>query len=256
MIASLGMYDRAETAPALDRYWDAIRDGFRARGIAAPDALTHGDGAYWPTWQSPGLVFSQTCGLPYRAQLHHTVDLIGTPDNGLEGCPPGYYRSAFVVRADEVRSDPTAFSGAAFALSEGQSQSGWGSAQAWFGARGLTLRPVLETGSHRQSASSVLEGQVDFAVIDAVTWSLLCEHDEWTSGLRVIGYTDPTPSLPYITAKGGDTEGMFAAIAQAIVDVGISDRTTLRLYGLAALTHDDYMAVPIAQAPKLDLAAG
>ena len=26
MIASLGMYDRAETAPALDRFWAAIRD--------------------------------------------------------------------------------------------------------------------------------------------------------------------------------------------------------------------------------------
>lgn len=249
MIASLGMYDRAETAPALDRYWAAIRDGYRSRGLAAPDALTRGDSAYWPAWQSPDLVFSQTCGLPYRAGLHTSVDLIGTPDNGLEGCAPGHYRSAFVIREGEARQTPEEYSGAAFALNEQQSQSGWAAAQAWFGARGLTLRPVLETGSHRQSALSVLEGRVDFAVIDAVTWSLLCEHDDWTVGLRVIGHTDPTPSLPYITAKGGDTQAMFEAVTEAIAAIGAADRATLRLQGVVRLPHASYMALPIAAAP-------
>ena len=64
MIASLGMYDRTETAAANDRLWAGIRDGLRARGIAAPEALTRGDGAYWPAWQAPDLVLSQTCGFP------------------------------------------------------------------------------------------------------------------------------------------------------------------------------------------------
>ena len=77
MIASLGMYDRAEAQPANDRFWALIRDGMRARGLAAPDSLTRGAGAYWDAWQSPDLILSQTCGFPYRAKLHDKVTLIG-----------------------------------------------------------------------------------------------------------------------------------------------------------------------------------
>ncbi len=249
MIASLGMYDRPETAPVLDRYWAAIRDGLRARDLAAPDSLTRGDDAYWPAWEAPDLVFSQTCGLPYRARLHENVALIGTPDNGLEDCPPGHYRSVFLSRADDARQTPDAFAGAPFALSEAMSQSGWCAPLAWFGARGLRLWPKLETGSHRQSALAVLHGAVDFVAIDAVTWSLLCEHDPWTAGLRVIGHTEPTPSLPYITAAGGDAQTMCDAVAEAIESIGPADRAALRLKGVVRLPHATYMAVPICAAP-------
>ena len=99
MIASLAMYDRAEAQPANDRLWGLIRDGLRRSGGAAPDRLTRGDGAYWPAWEAPDLVLSQTCGYPFRARLIGTVTLIGTPDYGVTGCPPGHYcsRSESVV---------------------------------------------------------------------------------------------------------------------------------------------------------------
>lgn len=251
MIASLGMYDRVGTHAALDRYWAAIRDGFRAAGIAAPDALTRGADAYWPAWQSPGLVFSQTCGLPYRADLHPTVDIIGTPDNRIDGCAPGHYRSNFVKRADDPRTTPQAFSGARFAFNEASSQSGWGSTVAWFGDRTLDLCPVLESGSHHQSALAVLQGRADFAAIDALTWALLCEHEDWTDGLTVIGHTDPTPALPYITAKGSDRSAMFNAIAAAIDAIGAQDRATLGIHGIVHIPHETYLAVPIPAAPVL-----
>jgi len=93
MIASLGMYDRPETMAANDRLWALVRDGLRARGIAAPEALTRGAGAYWQAWEDPALVLSQTCGFPYRAKLHGKVTLVASPDYGLQGCPPGYYCS-------------------------------------------------------------------------------------------------------------------------------------------------------------------
>ena len=64
MIASLGMYDRAETSAANDRFWALIRDNLRDAGESAPDALTRGADAYWTAWQSPELSFSQTCGVP------------------------------------------------------------------------------------------------------------------------------------------------------------------------------------------------
>ena len=89
MIAALGMYDRPETAAANDALWALIRDGLRARGMDAPEVLTRGAGAYWPAWESPDMLLSQTCGLPFRARLHEKVTLIGTPDYGVEGCALG-----------------------------------------------------------------------------------------------------------------------------------------------------------------------
>ena len=86
MIASLGMYDRAETHAANDRLWAGICDRLRGAGVAAPQSLTRGEGAYWPAWQSPELIFSQTCGFPFRARLQGRVQLVGTPDFGVEGC--------------------------------------------------------------------------------------------------------------------------------------------------------------------------
>ena len=115
MIASLGMYELAGMAPANDRLWALIRDGLRSRGIAAPAALTRGEAAYWPAWTAADLVLSQTCGYPYRARLHDRVTYIGTPEYGVDGCPPGHYRSVFVARRDDPRQTLADFDGAAFA---------------------------------------------------------------------------------------------------------------------------------------------
>ena len=131
MIASLGMYDRAETAQANDNLWGLIRDRLRAEGHQAPDTLTRGSGAYWPAWEAPDLVFSQTCGFPYRARLHGTVTLIGTPDYGVAECPPGHYCSVFVARTDDDRGPLSAYSGAAFAFNDDLSQSGWAAVKKW-----------------------------------------------------------------------------------------------------------------------------
>ena len=93
MIASLSMYDRPETAAANDRLWGRIREilGF---GPAQLDRETPD----WDAWLDEGLLLSQTCGLPYRSRLHDKVQLIATPDYGLDGAAPGYYYSVFVAR--------------------------------------------------------------------------------------------------------------------------------------------------------------
>ena len=93
MIASLGMYDRAETAGPNDRFWAQIAMALRAQGLTAPEVLTRGPAAYWPAWEAPSLVLSQTCGFPFRARLRDRVALVATPDYGIEGCPAGYYAS-------------------------------------------------------------------------------------------------------------------------------------------------------------------
>lgn len=251
MIASLGMYDRAETRAANDRLWAGIRDGLRAARIAAPDALTRGEHAYWDAWTSPELVFSQTCGFPYRARLQGQVTLIGTPDYGLPGCPPGHYNSVFVAREADSRQELAAFSGARFAFNEGLSQSGWAAPQNHAAALGLHFPPTLQTGGHRLSALAVSEGRADLAAIDALTWEMLTRHEPWTATLKEVGRTaPPTPVLPFIAAKGADAAVYFQVISQAIAALSPDDRVTLHLKGLVHIPAEDYLAVPTPASPE------
>lgn len=250
MIATLPMYDRAELAPATDRYWAAIRDGLRAAGMAAPDALSPGADDLWPLWTAPDLVLAQTCGLPYRTRLHGKVTLVGTPDFALAGCPPGYYCSVLVARADDMRS----FEGLAagrLAYNDALSQSGWAAAHSHLAGLGLALRPTLCCGGHRRSAQAVAEGRADLAAIDAVTWRLMQRHDGGlTDTLREVARTAPTPGLPYITALGHDPAVLFAAIAAALAGLADDDRQALGLRGLVMIPAAAYLALPIPPPPE------
>lgn len=247
--ASLPMYDRPELRAETDRYWALIRAGLMARGIAAPEVLRRGDAVLMPQWESADLILSQTCGFPYRARLHGHVELVGTPDFGNEGCAPGYYRSILIARADDPRGSFAAFDGAALAYNDGLSQSGWAAPINHATAAGLRLRPGVETGSHRASAHAVAEGRADLAAIDALTWTLLCEFEDM-SGLKVIGATDPTPALPYVTAKGRDAAAIRAAVAEAIAALAPEDRARLRLRGIVEIPSSAYLAVPIPPSPE------
>jgi ABC-type phosphate/phosphonate transport system substrate-binding protein len=241
MIASLPMYDVAGTMAANDRLWAAIRDGLRAAGLPAPDALTRGAETLWPQWTAPDLILSQTCGMPYRTRLHGHVTLIGTPDYGVEGCPPGYYRSVFVVRTHDPRTDLAAFDGAAMAYNEDTSQSGWSAPLTHAAQRGLRLRPALRTGGHRLSLIAVAEGRAEIAALDAVSWRLFSTAMAEARAVRVIAMTDPTPGLPLIAAAGADQPRLFRIITAAIT---AADRAATGLRGLVAIPADAYLAVP------------
>lgn len=249
MIASLGMYDRAETAAANDRFWAALRDGLRARGVRAPDHLTRGEGAYWSAWQSPDLVLSQTCGFPYRARLHDKVTLVATPDYGLPDCPAGYYSSVFVARADDPRTLPE-FREARFAYNEALSQSGWAAPQNHAATMGFHFAPSLATGSHRLSAAAVAEGRADIAALDALTWKMLSRWESFASTLREVARTAPTPALPYIAAKGADAQAAFAALVEAAAALSPEDRDLLSLRGIVRIPPARYLAVPTPPSPE------
>lgn len=250
MIAALGMYDFGAAQAANDRLWALIRDGLRASGLAAPDALTRGEGAYWPAWQAADLLLSQTCGYPFRARLQGQVTYVGTPDYGVEDCPPGHYCSVFIARADDPRLTLDAFDGAAFAYNEDLSQSGWAAPQTHAAALGLRLLPALRTGGHRLSAAAVAEGRADIAALDAVTWSLLRDQTpDLAAALKVVARTAPTPGLPLITARGTDPGPLFAATAAAIAALSPIDRGTLHLKGITRIPLAAYLAVPNPPAP-------
>jgi ABC-type phosphate/phosphonate transport system substrate-binding protein len=248
MIASLPMYDRPETAAANDRLWQ----GVRARLGAGPEHLLR-EGDLWDHWQSPDLLLSQTCGLPYRSRLHGKVNLVGTPVCDLADCPPGHYCSVFVARRDDPRDDPRDFAGAVLAYNEALSQSGWAAPQGWAAERGFAFERVRRTGAHANSARAVAEGRADIAALDALSWRLMARSDSFAQGLRVIGRTDPTPALPWITAGTRDPAPIRAALTAALAALSAEDRDTLGISGLVEIAPEAYLAQPIPSPPASEL---
>lgn len=244
MIASLPMYNQPDCLPATDSFWALIREGLRRTGHAAPETLTHDIPDLKDHWQCPDLILSQTCGYPFRSILQGKVTLIGTPNFGIEGCPPGYYRSVFIARADDHRRTLPTFQNARFAYNDALSQSGWAAAQNHAKGKGFQFRTTAPSGSHAASAQAVLEGRADIAAIDAVSWRNLLRNTPALAALRAVELTEPTPGLPYIAALGADRAVTFAVIAAAIAALAPADRETLGLKGFVHIPAEAYLAVP------------
>ncbi len=239
------MYDRAETRAANDRLWKALQAALR---LTKTSALLR-DEDPWAHWTSDSLVFSQTCGYPYRAKLHDKVQLIATPDYDL-GCAPGHYFSVFVVRKDDPRSDLVDFEDAVFGYNDAMSQSGWAAPQTTAKSHGFQFKRVSETGSHIGSAKAVADGTVDIAALDALSWDMMREWDGFAANLRVLAKTAETPTLPFITSLTQDAEVLRAALEAAVSQMSVKDRAILRLTGIVQIPSSAYLAVPTPDCPK------
>ena len=256
-IAALPMNDWPETAAALDAIWAGIRDAMRARGLAAPDGLTRGL-PLMEGWRSPALALGQTCGLPYARGLRGRVLLIGAPDCGLPGCPPGWYRSAVVVRADDAREGLAAFRGARLAVNSADSQSGAGAmmhlVRSAFGD-GRFFGATLLSGAHEASAAMVADGRADVAAIDAATWRLIEAHRPAARRLRVLLHSEPTPGLPFIAALERDVEATREALAAGLAAAPPEAMAAAGWRGLVPLEPADYDLVEERDAAVRAIAA-
>jgi len=199
-------------------------------------------------WQSPDLIFAQTCGMPYRARLHGAVQIVGTPVYDLPDCPPGHYFSVFLARRGDSRTLAQLTDGI-FAYNEGLSQSGWAAPVTHLSDMGLAAGRLLETGGHLQSAQAVADGRADFASLDALTWALLKEHSDLGDQIGTIATTVPTPALPYITALGRDANRIAEAVTAAIADLSQEDRRALHLKDLATIPPEQYLRIPTPPPP-------
>ena len=239
MIASLPMYLRPENCAAHDAFWALVRDHLRDAGHDAPDALDH-DIDHIASWQRPDLTLGMICNLPYRARFRGQVTLVGAADYGVDGEAAGYYHSVFLVRRDDRARRAQDARDHRFAYNDALSQSGYGAPQLWAQSRGFAFRPHLETGAHIASARAVLAGDGDLAALDAVTWRQLQRWEPDMAGLRVIGHTDPSPALTFITARGNDPAPLRAAIAGAIAALAQPDRDILGLCSIVSLPETAY----------------
>lgn len=246
MHASLPMYDRPELAQAHQAYWHLIRDNLRQRGLKAPSDLTS-DGIGLDFWRSNDLVFSQTCGLPFRTWLHRDVKRVGTPDFGLEGCPPGFYRSVIVTHCEDPRSALADYQGSILAINGTDSQSGFAAFLNHTAHSPLALQDYFVSGSHNASAQAVAEKRVDFAVLDAISWRYMTQWDKFSEKLTVLEMTAATPGLPYICAAGIDSSLIMDSVRDALATLPSDFRNLLGIKGLVDIATADYLAVPIPE---------
>lgn len=247
MYASLPMYLWPANLAAHDRLWGLIRDGLRARKVAAPDALDHASN-HMDGWARPDLVLSMICNLPYRARFRGKVTLIGAADYPIPGVDSGYYHSVFVVRAGDPAQSLADAAAYPMALNEPLSNSGWGMAQQYAAGLGLTLNPRLRTGAHRSSLAAVAEGRAGLAALDGVTWGYMQRWDPLAAGVKVIDQTHDTPGMTFVTAAGRDPGLFFAVITAAIAALSASDRDLLNLRGIVALPEAAY-DIPLPPLP-------
>lgn len=239
MIASLPMYDWPEVRAETDAFWAALSLSLKSAGLEAPNALTRPEDP-WPAWRADDLILSQTCGLPYSAQLSEDVLLLGAPAYRIDA-DPGWYHSEIVVRRDMAAASPHDLANLRFAYNMRESQSGWAALNAMLPIE-ETFGALVQSGAHRESLAMVTRGEADCAAIDAVSWALALRHEPAAKDLRVIGRTPATPGLPYITSKAhaGRKNEMIAAIATTIRDLDDNVREALLLDGFEPFSAADY----------------
>lgn len=242
MIANLMMYQRPQLTKAHTRFWTLIRKHLAAAGMDSPEELSQ-DAEEFFVWKHPDLVLSQTCGMPYRTWLQNKVQLVGTPDYGLDGCPPGYYRSAIIVRADDARTRISEFRESIFAYNQTFSQSGYAAPYWHVKPEAFWFENRVHVEQHLESARAVAIGRADIASLDAVTWRYIEKYETFATELRVLESTKPTPGLPLITALGNDTDLIFKAVRDAIEALDKQSRSQLGIQGIVKIPKEEYLKV-------------
>ncbi len=240
---SLAMYDAGGAATAA--LWDDLRARLEADGIDDVPEDLDVPADYEAAWLDPELLLGQTCGYPLRHALDGKVRYVGTPVYETAGTDGPYYRSAIVVRADDEADELAQLAGRRAAYNSLTSQSGYNSFRdlvAPLARDGRFFSAVLETGSHANSLRAVSTDKADVAAIDPVTLAL--EPAELRNGIKIIGWTDATPGLPYISgcaSSDEDVNMLRRNISSALGAAATKPaRDYLRLTGFVVLPNTAY----------------
>ena len=252
---SIAMYEPGGAANAA--LWDGLRAYLAADGVNdLPEDLTV-PADYETTWLDPHLLLSQTCGYPLRHRLERRVRYVGTPVYEVDGTDGPFYRSAIVVRADDPAEALVELRGRRAAYNGLTSQSGYNAFRdlvAPLARHGRFFANVIETGSHAASLRAVIADKADIAAIDPV--SLALEPEEIRKAIKVIGWSEATPGLPYITAGASSDEDVNTLrrnISSAFGDaVTAEPRAYLKLSGFHILDETAYDSILAMEHRALD----
>ena len=249
-IAALPMYDFAELTAWHDALWHAIAMRLRNAGVMAPLTLTRDRGPI-DLWQHPRLLLGQGCEYPIATSFFRFVRPVATPRYAVPGCDGARYRSAIVVRHDDAAQNLAQLHGRRCVINEVDSNSGMNLLRAVIAplSGGQPFFATVErSGAHRRSAAMVAEGLADVAALDCVSYAhFRLLEPKTVSRLRVLAWTDPSPSLPYITARATDAAtlaALRASLASVMSDAALEPvRRRLFLDGFDFAPAEDYAAV-------------
>jgi ABC-type phosphate/phosphonate transport system substrate-binding protein len=236
-IAALPMYDFPELRDAHDAFWAALADRLNAAGLSdVPRALTRSL-THFDVWRHPALLFAQGCEYPLAKSYADYVKPVATPRYSALGCEDADYRSAIVVREQDVGASLADFRGRRCAVNELDSNSGMNllrAAVAPVAVGGRFFESVVVSGSHRRSVEMVALGEADVAAVDCVSLAHFRRLYSLVVGkLRVLSWTAASPSLPFITGCSA-TDATVRALRSALADVFDDD-------GLAAVREQLFL---------------
>ena len=260
-VAGFPMYDFAHLAAANDAVWQVVAGRLRAAAHRdVPLALERGR-TIDQLWQDPGLILAQSCGYPLMTSLRGRVRLVATPRYRVAGCAGTSWGSALIVRADDPSPDLAALRGRRCAANQPHSNTGMNlprAAVAELAGGRPFFRSVAWTGSHRGSLALVAAGEADLAAIDAVTLAHLGRSEPDLIGqVRVLGWTESTPGLPFITA-GGTDDGTIECLRQALMGIATDPahgwiRDALQLDGFEFVPEAHYDGVMALERRAIEL---
>jgi ABC-type phosphate/phosphonate transport system substrate-binding protein len=239
-IAALPMYDFPELRDAHDAFWAALADRLNAAGLSdVPLTLTR-NLAPFDVWRHPALLFAQGCEYPLAKSYADYVKLVASPRYSAPGCEGADYRSAIVVREQDVGASLAHFRRRRCTVNELDSNSGMNllrAAVAPLAAGGRFFESVVVSGSHRRSVEMVASGEADVAAVDCVSLAHFRRLYPLVAGkLRVLSWTPASPSLPFITARSASdatVQVLRSALADVFDDDGLAAvRQRLFLHGV------------------------
>jgi len=206
LLASLPMYDLPEASAATDGWWQGLAAAFVRAGVKdVHDRLVRGVGL--PAhWLAPDLLFSQTCGYPFRNAIKGRVRLLATPCYDAAGAEGPTYRSLVLVRANAPEQSLAELKGATVAFNSTDSQSGYNALRflvAPLATGGRFFGKTVETGGHALSLAAVAAGQADVAAVDCVSYALFQRYRRpQIQEVRVLCSTPSAPGAALCHGRG------------------------------------------------------
>jgi ABC-type phosphate/phosphonate transport system substrate-binding protein len=224
-IAALPMYDFPQLQWAHDALWSALADRLSATGMLdVPGRLTRSLG-HFDLWRHPLLLLGQGCEYPLATSFAGGVKVVATPCYAAPGCEGSSYRSAIVVRAQDSAETLAGFRSRRCVINESDSNSGMNllrAAIAPLSSGAPFFESVVLSGSHQRSVAMVAAGQADLAAVDCVSFAHFQRlYPAAVAGLRILCWTPPSPSLPFITARtasDSQIQALRASLAAVFAD--------------------------------------
>jgi ABC-type phosphate/phosphonate transport system substrate-binding protein len=251
MIASLGMYDMDWVRGANDALWAGVAARLRAAGVdGVPERLDR-DRSMTEIWHDSDLLLGQTCGYPLMTALRDVVQVVAAPVYDFAGCVGATHRSVLVVPAASPFRTLEDLRGGRVAINSADSNTGMNllrlAVAPLAGAKPF-FAAVTTTGAHLASIDLVARNGADLTAIDCVTFGLVARHrPDLVAGVRIIGETAPSPSLPFVargSASPADMALLREALANALADPSLVEaKRALGLLRVEPATSADYEIV-------------